>query len=65
MYVCYLAETRHGYPRLERKPTGIPERDGGHYVGRVPDHAVHSLVPEPHLLWPRLAGHLQGRPAGL
>lgn len=62
--VCCVAETRHTYPRLERKPAAIPERDGKCYSIRVPDPAVHSLVPEPHLLRPGLAGPLQGRPTG-
>lgn len=64
MYVCCVAETRHTYPRLERKPGAIPEWDGKSYILRVPDPAVHSLVPEPYLLRPGLAGPLQGRPTG-
>lgn len=64
MYVCCLAEARHTYPRLEGKPGTIPERDGKNYLGRVPDPAVLSLVPEPYLLRPGLAEHLQGRPTG-
>ncbi|XP_072228780.1 beta-hexosaminidase subunit beta isoform X3 [Leuresthes tenuis] len=59
----FNAETRHTYPRLERKPAAIPERDGKYYNCRVPDPAVLSLVPEPYLLWAGLAGLLQGRPA--
>ena len=64
MCVCCVAETRHTYPRLERKPAAIPEWDGKCYIIRVPDPAVHSLVPEPYLLRPGLARPLQGRPAG-
>lgn len=64
MYVCCVAETRHTYPRLERKPAAIPEWDGKCYVIRVPDPAVHSLVPEPYLLRTGLAEPLQGRPSG-
>lgn len=60
MYVCCVADTRHTYPRLERKPAAVPEGDGKCYIVRVPDPAVHSLVPEPYLLWPGLAGVLQG-----
>lgn len=62
--MCCVAETRHTYPRLERKPAAIPEWDGKSYIIRVPDPAVHSLVPEPYLLRPGLAGTLQGRPTG-
>ncbi len=62
--MCCVAETRHTYPRLERKPGAIPEWDGKSYIIRVPDPAVHSLVPEPYLLRPGLAGPLQGRPTG-
>lgn len=65
MYVCCVAETRYTYPRLERKPAAIPEWDGKCYIIRVPDPAVHSLVPEPYLLRPGLACLLQGRPTGL
>lgn len=64
MCVCCVAETRHTYPRLERKQAAIPEWDGKCYIIRVPDPAVHSLVPEPYLLRPGLARPLQGRPAG-
>lgn len=56
----YIAETRHYYPRLERKRRAVPERDGRDYLSRFPDLAVHSLVPEPYLLWPGLARPLQG-----
>lgn len=64
MCVCHVAETRHYYPRLERKPAAVPEWDGKCYSIRVPDPAVHSLVPEFYHLRPGLAGPLQGRPAG-
>lgn len=60
MYVYCVADIRHTYPRLERKPAAVPEWDGKCYIIRVPDPAVHSLVPEPYLLWPGLAGVLQG-----
>lgn len=64
MCVYCIAETRHTYPRLERKPAAIPEWDGKSYIIRVQDPAVYSLVPEPYLLRPGLAGPLQGRPSG-
>lgn len=63
--VCCVAESRHTNPRLEGKPGTIPEWDGKRYCIRVPDPAVHSLVPEPYLLRAGLAGLLQGRPTGL
>lgn len=62
--VCHVAEIRHYYPCLERKPTAVPEWDGKCYSIRVPGPSVHSLVPECYLLRPGLAGPLQGRPAG-
>ena len=61
---CCVAEPRHTNPRLERDAAAIPGRDGPCYGIRVPDPAVHSLVPEPYLLRTGLDGRLQGWPAG-
>ncbi len=65
-YTCicmctHVAESRHTDPCLETK-AAVPGWDGEGNSGWFQCSALHTLVPQPHQLRPRLGEHLQSRP---